>query len=96
MFRTFSVNSGLKHGDDLSSLLFSFVSGNTIKKVQLIQPILMYMVLILGGVMVSVLGIGPKVRGFNKPGQGRWICKGDKNPHHAFLWRGSKAVGTMP
>jgi hypothetical protein len=32
---------------------------------------------VLGGVMVSVLAIGPKVCGFN-PGRGRWIFKGDK------------------
>jgi hypothetical protein len=36
-------------------------------------------VIVLGGVMVSVLATGPKVRGF-KPGRGRWIFKGDKNP----------------
>jgi hypothetical protein len=28
----------------------------------------------LGGVVVSVLATGPKVRGF-KPGQGRWILR---------------------
>jgi hypothetical protein len=33
----------------------------------------------LGGLVVSVLATGPKVRGFN-PGRGRWIFKGDKNP----------------
>jgi hypothetical protein len=33
----------------------------------------------LGGLVVSVLATGPKVRGFN-PGRGRWIAKGDKNP----------------
>jgi hypothetical protein len=27
----------------------------------------------------SMLAAGPKVRGF-KPGRGRWIFKGDKNP----------------
>jgi hypothetical protein len=41
----------------------------------------------LGVIIVSVLATGPKVRGF-KPGQGRWIFKGD----NAFLRRGSKAV----
>jgi hypothetical protein len=45
----------------------------------------------LGGLVVSVLATGPKVRGFN-PGRGRWIFKGDKNPQHNFLRRGSKAV----
>jgi hypothetical protein len=33
----------------------------------------------LGGLVVSVLSIGPKVRGF-KPGRGLWIFKGDKIP----------------
>jgi hypothetical protein len=46
----------------------------------------------LGGLVVSVLATGPKVRGFD-PERGRWIFKGDKNPeHHHFLQRGSKAV----
>jgi hypothetical protein len=27
--------------------------------------------------------------------RGRWIFKGDKNPQHTFLRRGSKAVGPM-
>jgi hypothetical protein len=39
---------------------------------------------ILRGIMVSVLAIEPKVRGV-KPGRGRWIFKGYKNPQHAFL-----------
>jgi hypothetical protein len=43
----------------------------------------------LGGVMVSVLVIGPKVRRF-KPGGGRWIFKGDKNPQHAIRRKGRK------
>jgi hypothetical protein len=42
----------------------------------------------------SVLATGPKVHGF-KPGRGRSIFKGDKNPWHDFLWRGSEAVGPM-
>jgi hypothetical protein len=46
----------------------------------------------LGGLVVSVLATGPKVRGFN-PGRGRWILKGDKK--HNFLRSGSKAVGPM-
>jgi hypothetical protein len=33
--------------------------------------------IVLGGVMVIVLAIGPKVRGF-KPGLGQWIFKGEK------------------
>jgi hypothetical protein len=40
----------------------------------------------LGGLVVSVLATGPKVRGFDP----------DKNPEHHFLRRESKAVGPMP
>jgi hypothetical protein len=39
-----------------------------------------------------VLIIGPKVGAF-EPGRGKWIFKGDKNPQHAFLRRGSKTIG---
>jgi hypothetical protein len=46
----------------------------------------------LGGLVVSVLPIGPKVRGFD-PDRDRWIFKGDKNPEHHFLRKG--AVGPM-
>jgi hypothetical protein len=46
----------------------------------------------LGGLVVSVLATGPKVR---DPDRGRWIFKGDKNPEHNFLWRGNKAIGPM-
>jgi hypothetical protein len=46
---------------------------------------------VLGGLVVGVLATGPKVRGFD-PDRGRWIFKGDKNPEHHFLRRGSKAV----
>jgi hypothetical protein len=38
------------------------------------------------GVLVIMLAIGPKVRGL-KPGQGRWIFKGDKNPLYDLLRR---------
>jgi hypothetical protein len=48
----------------------------------------------LGGLVVSVLATGPNVRGFDSD-RGRWIFKGDKNPEHHFLRRGSKAVGPM-
>ena len=41
--------------------------------------------------MVSVLDTGPKFRGFD-PDRGRWTFKGDKNPEHNFLRRGSKVV----
>jgi hypothetical protein len=44
--------------------------------------------------VVSVIATGPKVRWFD-PDRGRWIFKGDKNPEHHFLRRGSKAVGPM-
>jgi hypothetical protein len=40
----------------------------------------------LGGLVVSVLATGPKVRGFD-PDRVRWIFKGDKNPEHNFLRR---------
>jgi hypothetical protein len=46
----------------------------------------------LGGViMVSVVAIGPKVRGI-KSRRIRWIFKGGKNPHHASLRRVCEAV----
>jgi hypothetical protein len=38
----------------------------------------------IGGLVVSVLAIGPKVRGLT-PGRERWISKGDKNQKHDFL-----------
>jgi hypothetical protein len=41
--------------------------------------------------VVSVLATGPKVRGFDPDG----FFKGDKNPEHHFLRRGSNAVGPM-
>jgi hypothetical protein len=44
--------------------------------------------------ILSLFATGPKVRGFD-PDRGRWIFKGDKNPEHHFLRRGSKAVGPM-
>jgi hypothetical protein len=43
------------------------------------------------GVIFIVLAIGPKVCVF-RPGRERWNFKGDKNPLHVFLRRGSKAV----
>ena len=42
----------------------------------------------------SVLAFGTQVCGF-KPGRSRRIFKGQKNSQHAFLWRGSKAIGPM-
>jgi hypothetical protein len=40
----------------------------------------------LGGLVVSALATGPKVRRF-KLGRGQWIFDGDKNPWHNFLRR---------
>jgi hypothetical protein len=54
----------------------------------------MLLIVDLGGLVVSALATGAKVRGFD-PDRGRWIFKGDKNPEHHFLGRGSKAVGPM-
>jgi hypothetical protein len=42
-----------------------------------------------GGLVVSMLASGTRVRGF-KPGRSRHT-----NPQHAFLRKGSKAVGSM-
>ena len=42
----------------------------------------------------SVLTFGTQVRGL-KPGRSLRIFQGEKNPQHAFLRRGSKAVGPM-
>jgi hypothetical protein len=44
--------------------------------------------------MVSVLAFGPNVLEF-KPGRGQYIFKGDKNPQHDFLQRGSEAINSM-
>jgi hypothetical protein len=49
---------------------------------------------VFGGLVVSVLEIGSKVRVF-KPGRGRRTFKGDKNPQHAFLRTGNTAVSPM-
>jgi hypothetical protein len=43
----------------------------------------------LYALVVSVLVIGHKVRGF-KSGEGSLIFKGDKSPQHALLRKGSK------
>ena len=42
----------------------------------------------------SVLPLSTKVRGF-KPGRSHQDFSGRKNPQHAFLQKGSKAVGPM-
>jgi hypothetical protein len=44
--------------------------------------------------MVSVLAIGPNVRGF-KPGGCDGFLRAIKNPQHAFLRSGSETVGPM-
>jgi hypothetical protein len=43
----------------------------------LIDPYICFVA--LGGLVVSVLATGPKVRGFD-PDRCQWIFKGDKNP----------------
>jgi len=43
---------------------------------------------------VSVLPLSTQVRGF-KPGRSHQDFSGRKNPQHAFLPKGSKAVGSM-
>jgi hypothetical protein len=45
---------------------------------------------VLGGLLVSMFAIGPKVFGF-KRGRGRWIFKSDKNLQHALLRKGIKS-----
>jgi hypothetical protein len=42
----------------------------------------------------AALASGTQVRGF-KPGLSRRIFRAKKNPQHAFLRRGSKAIGSM-
>jgi len=42
----------------------------------------------------SVLPLSTQVHGF-KPGRSHQDFSGRKNPQHAFLWKGSKAVGSM-
>ena len=48
----------------------------------------------LGGRVVIILATGSEVRRF-KPGRGRWIFSGRKNPEYDFLRKGSKAVGPV-
>jgi hypothetical protein len=47
-----------------------------------------------GGLVVSMLPSGTQDRGF-EPGRSRRIFRAKKNPQHAFLRRGSKAVCPM-
>jgi hypothetical protein len=48
-----------------------------------------------GGLVVSMLASGTRVRGF-KPGRSRWIFSvHEKNPQHAFLRRGSERICPM-
>jgi hypothetical protein len=51
-------------------------------------------VVALGGLIVIVLTIIPKVRGL-KPDREQWVFKGDTNQQNDFLRRGSKAVGML-
>jgi hypothetical protein len=48
----------------------------------------------LGGLVVIVVAIDSKFRGF-KTGRGRWLFNGDKRPQYDFLRRGSKVVGPV-
>jgi hypothetical protein len=54
----------------------------------------MALLVVLGGLVVGVLAIVPKVSGF-KTGRGEYILKGDTNPQHAFLRKGREARGHM-
>ena len=47
-----------------------------------------------GGLVVSILATGTRVRGF-KPGRSRWIFREAENPQYAFLRRGSKRICPM-
>jgi hypothetical protein len=53
-----------------------------------------FVVELLCGLVVSTLASGTRVHGF-KPGRSRRIFSGEKNPLHAFLRKGSKAVCPM-
>jgi len=48
-----------------------------------------------GGLGVACWPLVPKFAGSN-PAEAVGFLKGEKNPQHAFLRRGSKAVGPMP
>jgi hypothetical protein len=48
-----------------------------------------------GGLGVECCLYVPKFAGSNLAEAIR-IFQGEKNPQHAFLWKGSKAVGSMP
>jgi hypothetical protein len=63
-------------------LIFFIIFPFTFGERSLEIPVILNTV-VLGGLLISVLATGPKVRGF-KPGQG------NKKPQHAFLRRGSK------
>jgi hypothetical protein len=56
-------------------------------------PSLLLHLVVLGGVMVTVLPLVPRFAASN-PAETMGF-KGDKNPQHAFLQRGSKAEGPM-
>jgi hypothetical protein len=73
----------------ISSLNFTCVSDIFTASVisVLIKKAVITFEVVLGGLVVSVLAIGPKVRRY-KPGRGRWTFKADKNPQHTFLRMG--------
>jgi hypothetical protein len=48
----------------------------------------------IGGLLVRVLAIGSKIRGFTTGG-GRRIFKGDENRRHDILLRGINAIGPI-
>jgi hypothetical protein len=78
----------IKESVDGHVTFLHFVSCQVPSSVRLLSPF----PVILGDIMVNVIVTGSKVRGF-KLGQTQGIFKGDKNSHHAFLGRESKAVG---
>jgi hypothetical protein len=59
-----------------------------LRNVSHLHSLFIYRFVVIGGLVVSVFAIGPKVRVL-KSDRGRWIFKGDK------LRKGSTAVGPM-
>ena len=47
-----------------------------------------------GGLEVECWPLVPKLAGSN-PAKAVGFLRANKNPQHAFLWRGSKAIGPM-
>jgi hypothetical protein len=67
-----------------SASAYTYIRLSTYIMLYIYIYIYIYIYVALGGLVVSVLATGPKVRGFD-PDRGRWIFKG-------FFRRGSKAV----